>query len=217
MKTLSRAGACAALTQAFCYLFGFALLVTVMDSGNVEGWSALQKLEYLLEREALFQLWNLVIYVVFGVALVILTAALHHRLAPTDPPLMSVATPFGYIWSGLVIASGMVASVGLSAVSEMQATDPDGAAQLWSTLGVIQSGLGGGVEIVGGLWVLLLSVSSLRRGQGFPVMLTWLGVLVGLAGLATIVPAWSALGAVFGMTQIVWFIWVGITLFRAPS
>lgn len=210
-------GAVAALVQACCYLFGFALLLTAMNPGDVEGWSELQKVTFVLEREALFQLWNTLIYVVFGVALVVLTAVLHRLLGPSDPLWLSIAAAFGFIWAGLVIASGMVASVGLAAISEMHVSNPEGAAQLWSTLAVIQAGLGGGVEVVGGLWVLLLSVSGLRRNQVLPAWLNWIGVVVGSAGLATLVPAWSGHGAVFGLTQIIWFIGVGIVLLRASA
>lgn len=215
MRADKNAGGFAALTQAACYVFGFAMLATVMNPGDVEGWSQLQKLEFVLERQALFQIWNVVIYVVFGVALVTLAAVLHRLLEQPGSLVMSIATPFGFIWAGLVIASGMVASVGLSAVSDAYSRSAEEAAQLWSSIGAVQDGLGGGVEIVGGIWVLLLSASSLRSRRLLPKVLNWIGMVVGVAGIATIIPALSGLGAVFGLTQIVWFVGVGAVLLRA--
>ena len=212
-----KAGGIAALVQALCYLFGFAMLATVMNPGDTTGWSAVQKLAFILEREGLFQVWNIVIYVVFGIALVVLTAVLHRALDQRDSMLMSVATPFGFIWAGLVIASGMVASVGLTTVSGAYAAGPKDAAQLWATIGAVQDGLGGGVEIVGGVWVLLLSVASLNSGRVLSKTVNGIGMVVGLAGIATIVPAWSAFGAVFGLLQIFWFLAVGVVLLRGKG
>ncbi len=212
---MTRPGGYAALLQACCYVFGFVLLVTVMNPGDTAGWTSVQKLEFVLQREALFQLWNLVIYVVFGAALVVLTTVLHRALEQTGSLWMPTATPFGFIWAGLVVASGMIASVGLSEVSSLYASDPREAARLWSTLSVVQRGLGGGVEFVGGVWVLLVSVASLRARRLFSKALNGIGIIVGLAGIATVVPPWSGLGAVFGLAQIVWFIGVGVVLLRA--
>ena len=216
MSSEARVGGIAALIQALCYVVGFALLLTAMNPGDTTGWTSLQKLEFVLERAALFQLWNLIIYVVFGVALGVLAVVLHRRFGDPDRLLMAVATPFAMIWAGLVIASGMLASVGLSAVAERIAAAPDQAAALWATLGVVQNGLGGGVELVGGLWVLLLSAASRRSARGLPKWVDAVGFIVGLAGIATVVPMLSDLGAVFGLAQIVWFAAIAIVLFRTP-
>ena len=217
MNTHNKIAGAAALIQAFCYIFGFVMLATVMNPGEVDDWTRLQKLEFVLEREALFQLWSIVIYVLFGVALVALTSVLHGLLKQQSSLLMSLATPFGYIWAGLVIASGMVASVGLSSVAELYTSDPVEAARLWSTIATVQDGLGGGVEVVGGIWVLLLSVASLSTRQVLPRLLNWIGLIVGVTGIATVVPPLAGLGAIFGLTQIFWFAGVGIVLLRQPA
>jgi len=211
---MNKIGACAALTQAGCYLFGFALLVTSMNPGSAEEWTSVQKLEFILDRTMLFQIWNIVIYVVFGIALVALTAVLHRLLDRPDSIWMSIASPFGFIWAGLVIASGMIASVGLTFAADLYGFNPQQAAALWSTLAVVQNGLGGGVEVVGGVWVLLLSLWSLRARRLLPRSLNGLGVFVGLSGLATVIPSWADLGAVFGLSQIVWFIGLGVVMLR---
>jgi hypothetical protein len=204
--------ATAAFIQAACYVLGFLLLLTSMNPGNTEGWTGLDRLAFVLDRAALFQLWNIVIYVVFGVALVAMTSTLHRLLDRPDSPWMMIATPFGFIWAGLVIASGMIASVGLTRAADLHGTSPQQAADLWTTLAVVQNGLGGGVEVVGGLWVLLISLWSLRSRIVLPRWLNGIGLIVGLAGVLTIVPMLGGLGAVFGLTQIVWFLGLGIVL-----
>lgn len=78
-------------------------------------------------------------------------------------------------------------------------------------------GLGGGNEIVGGLWVLLVSSAALRAG-GLPRALNYLGVVIGVAGLLTVVPALGELGgAIFGLGSIAWFVWLGIVMLRESS
>lgn len=214
MVKQTKAGGIAALIQAACYVFGFAMIATVLNPDGASDWSREQKLSFVLEHQDLYQFWNVVIYVVFGVALVVLTTALHRLMRGGASFSMAVATPFGLIWAGLVIASGMVANVGLEVVSDLYVESAAEAARSWATIGAVQDGLGGGVELVGGLWVLLLSQAALRDGTIIPRPVSFLGLVVGLSGIVTIVPALSAFGAVFGLTQILWFVAIGVVLLR---
>lgn len=56
-----------------------------------------------------------------------------------------------------------------------------------------------------------------RSGLILPMWLNVIGLIVGAAGILTLVPALSALGAVFGLTQIVWFIGLGVVLLQRSS
>ena len=156
---------------------------------------------------------NLLIYVVFGVVLVVLVLALHARLKSESPVIMQTATAFGLIWAGLVIASGMIANIGNSTVIALFSENQDHAVSLWLAMSTLQEALGGGNEIVGGLWVLLLSWAALRAAK-LPKVLNYIGVLVGLAGILTVVPTFDVLMDVFGLGQIVWFAWLGIVMLR---
>jgi hypothetical protein len=214
MFDLQKAGGIAALVEAAAYVVGFAVMATVLNPGDTEGWTAAQKLSFALERQSILQALMILIYVVFGIALVFLTVALHELLHVGSSDLMKAATPFGLIWAGMVIASGMVGSVGLEAVAALHSRDAAQAAFVWSAIGAVQGGLGGGVEIVGGVWVLLISAASLRS-SALPRALSYVGFLVGAAGMLTVVPPLGELGAVFGLGQIVWFGWLGIIMLRA--
>ena len=77
--------------------------------------------------------------------------------------------------------------------------------------------IGGGVEVVGGLWVLGISAAALRSRAVLPNSINLLGLVVGVCGAVTIVPVLSEMGAVFGLLQIVWFVGVGIVLLRAKD
>lgn len=214
--TLGKAGGIAAWIQAFAYITGFVLLATVLNPGDTRDWSVARKLEFLLAHKALFQAWSLFIYVAFGVALVVLAIAVHERLKSRSPALLQVATAFGLIWAGLVVASGMVSSVGLEAMQPLHARDAAMAASAWVAIGAVQDGLGGGVEIVGGLWMLLVAFAALSSGS-LPKGLNYLGIATGLAGLLTVVPPLADLGAVFGVGQIFWFGWIGTVLLRQDT
>jgi len=213
MVNLQKAGGIAALFETLAYIVGFGVMATLLNPGNAEGWSSAQKLDFLLERKTLFQTWTIFIYVAFGIALVVLTVALHDRLKDKAHDLMRIATPFGLIWAGLVIASGMVASVGLEAVAAIHPRDVTQATSTWVAISAIQNGLGGGVEIVGGVWVLLISAASFQSAA-FPKVLGYLGIVVGLSGVLTVVPMLKDLAMLFGVSQILWFAWIGIVMLR---
>jgi hypothetical protein len=214
---LQKAGGIAAIVEAIAYIVGFTVMATLLNPGDTQGWTPDQKLSFALERQSTFQALTILIYVAFGIALVFLAVALHERLNGRSSDLMKIATPFGLIWAGLVIASGMVGSVGLEAVAALHAQDAAHAASVWTAIGAIQDGLGGGVEIVGGVWVLLISIASLRA-SALPAALSYLGFIVGAAGILTVIPSLAELGAVFGLGQIIWFAWLGIIMIRVhPS
>ncbi len=215
MHQLQKAGGIAALFEAVAYVIGFAVSFTVLSPGDGAVLSQSDKLAFLLGKQHIVQGLNVLIYVLFGAMLVVLACALHARLATKSPALLPVATSFALIWAGLVIASGMIANVGLEFVAPLFARDPQQAATVWLAIATVQNGVGGGVELVGGLWVLLISYAAWQSGA-LPRGLNGLGMLVGAAGVVTLVPGLSDVGAVFGLGQILWFIWLGVVLLRSP-
>ncbi|UHQ53646.1 DUF4386 family protein [Microbulbifer sp. YPW16] len=210
---LQKMGGIAALVEALAYIVGFTVMLTLLSPDNAVEMVAADWLAFNIEHSAVLGAWNLFIYVVFGCFLVVLVNALHERLKRRAQAMMSTASVFGFIWAGLVIASGMVANIGLERVAGLHASEPGQALVIWQSIGVVQDALGGGVEVVGGLWVLLLSWAALKQGA-LPRPLNVIGLLVGLAGILTAIPGLGGLGALFGLGQIPWFIWLGIFMLR---
>jgi hypothetical protein len=203
------------LAAAATFVAGFALYFTLLiparyGSLNVD---PAKHAAFLVDNRATMYAWNLIIYVVFGVLLVVLALALYERLKAGSPALMRSATAFGLIWATLVIASGMVANIGTGVVVDLYGKDPAQAALVWLTLSFVVNGLGGGNEIVGGLWLLLVSLAGLRA-NGLPRALSYFGAAISVAGLLTTVPPMKELGAAFGLGLIAWFVWVGLVLLR---
>ena len=176
----------------------------------------LDKVAAIVANQGMLTALMLIVYVAWGASLVVLTLALHERLNGKNSALARTATAFGIIWSVLVIASGMIYIVGMETVVALQVTNPQQAATVWLAIGSIFNGLGGGGEVVGGIWVLLLSVAGLRGGY-FGRGLHYLGYLVGAAGVVSVIPAAAEISAsIFGLTQIVWFAWLAIAMLRRP-
>ena len=224
MNVLQKMGGVAALIEAATYVVGLVLFATVLAPYTIGDPDPVESVAFLADNQAIMYIWNLIIYVVNSVFLVVLALALYERLKAGSSAIVQTATAFGLIWAGLLVASGMVFNVGfLGTVVDLYGEDPAQAASVWLALDAAQNGLGGGNEIVGGLWVLLVSWAALRKG-GLPKALNYLGVVIGVAGLITVVPgievigALSGLGVVFGLGFIVWFVWVGIFLLsNSPS
>ena len=212
MKTLQKSGGIAALYMAISHLIGLIIFVVVLDYINIT--DPMQKLAMNIEIQSVIFSTNLLMYVFFGFALIVLSLALYDRLKSGAPALMQVATVIGIIWAGSLIASGMAANAGLSTVVALYAKDPTQAALTFQAIEAITNGLGNANgEILGGSLTLLVSLAALQTG-GLPRGLNILGALVGAVGILTIIPALNALVAVFGLGQIVWFVWLGTVLLR---
>jgi hypothetical protein len=77
----------------------------------------------------------------------------------------------------------------------------------------VPEALVGRVEVVGGIWILLVTWAALLAGR-LPRALNYLGVVVGMAGVLTVVPALGVLGIGFRLGEIVWYVWLGIVWVR---
>lgn len=215
MKTLQKFGGFSALYMAASHLIGIVIFLGVLDYLNIT--DPAQKVALNVEKQTIVFSTNLLMYVFFGFALVILSLALHDRVKVGAPALMQAATAIGILWAGSLIASGMVANAGLAIVASLYAHDPAQAILTFQSIEVVANGLGNANgEILGGVWTLLVSLAAWRSG-GLPKGVSVLGWLVGAVGIITILPALNDMTGLFGVGQIVWFIWLGIALLRDSS
>jgi len=213
MKYLQKFGGFAALYMAAAYLIGMGLFLVVLNYPSIT--DPAQKVALLVEKQMVIFSTNLLMYVFFGAFLIVLSLTLYDRLKSSVPAIMQVATVIGIIWASSLIASGMVANAGIAPVVALYAKDPVQAALSWQGIEAVANGLGNGNgEILGGLWALLVSLAALRVGE-FSKGLNILGMLVGAVGIISIIPTLTDLMiGIFGMSQMIWFIWLGIALLR---
>lgn len=212
-------GGIAALLCAATYVAGFALMLGLLaPSGYGQpGAAAADIVAFLVEHRTLMLMWNGTIYILNALLLSALAVALGRTLAPGAPGLAAWAQAVGLIWATLVLGAGMVANVGVAQAAALWPTDPEGAATLWRTLHAVELGLGGGNEIAGGVWALLVSLAGRITGR-FGLALAAFGTVIGAAGLATVLPvAGETAGVIFGLGYIGWFAWVGVVLLRRPA
>ena len=211
----ARAGAIGGLVAAAAFIFGIALFVTSLTDYTEGDFTPAESVDFLVDHQGTFYVWYLVMFLVFGVAIIPLARSLRERLVDVSPQLADIGAVFAYIWAGLMFATGMTSNIGMSAIADLNETDPAAAEALWSSWSTVTDGLGGGNELVGGMWILLVSVAA-WRSRRLPKALNVLGVASGAAGLVTLIPGLSDVGMIFGLGSIAWFAWTGIVLLR-PS
>ena len=212
MKSLQKFGGFAALYLAAAYLVGMIGFLAGVDVTGVA--DPVQQVALMAENLAFLYILHLIVYVVWGVFMVVLSLALYDRLKAGSPAIVMTATIFGIFWGCVIIISGMIHNAGMQSVVDLYGKDPAQAGTVWLTIESVLGGLAGSNEAIGGIWILLLSWAALRTGE-FSRVLNYLGVVVGGAGILSIIPVLSELLIyIFALGQIVWFIWLGIAMLR---
>ncbi|MBU2115059.1 MAG: hypothetical protein KKE94_14945 [Gammaproteobacteria bacterium] len=214
-QTLIRAGGIAAIGMALCYIsvavifFGLLAVPAGLDS--------LGRLQFYLQQEYLLVAigWGIG-YLLFGVLLAILLQALRQAMPPNQSGIAALAERFGNAWVVLMLASGMVALISMDMTLRLLDSSTEQALALYNTGNLLTNALGGGIELVGGLWVLLLSIAGLQQ-QRFAKALHLLGLIVGSLGILTVLHSVPYLKDAFGITQLIWFIWLGTALLRRKA
>ncbi len=215
MQSIQKMGGIGAFIAAGTFFVGLAMFATMLGD-FVGATAASDAVEFIVDNQVAVYVWNITIHIVFGIALVPLVLAIRDRLIDARSTLARVSTVFGLIWAGVIVCTGMITNIAYATVTDLQGTDPDMAATVWSALDAVANGLGGGNEVLGGIWVLGLSIVALRE-RLFARWTNYLGVVMGVAALVTIIPPLEDVGAVFGLGLIVWFVAVGVALVKGAS
>ena len=201
IKNLQKMGGIAALGHTAALVVGmvlsFTLMFPLLDAAPD------QALKFLAENQTLVYVWNLIVNWGSAITLVIMVLALYERLKAGSPVLIQTATVFGFVWAGLIIGTGNLMLHNFGVVANLNGNNPAQAAA-WTAL-------------VRSLWVLLLSLATLRTG-GLTKALSCLGVFLGIAGILTMIPALAeTMFMIFGPGMMVWSAWVGIVMLRRSA
>jgi hypothetical protein len=180
MNNLQRMGGIAALYMAVAYIAAIPYFLVLANYPGVV--DPTEKVILLRDNYASMYAMHVIVYEFVAIGLVVLGLALYHRLKSGAPAMAQLATVVGLIWACLLLASSMVFNYGMGAVVGLYATDPTQAVSVWQAIEPVSLGLGGsGGELLGGLWVLLVSLAALRTGA-LPRALNWLGLVIAAAG-----------------------------------
>ncbi|WP_286267487.1 DUF4386 family protein [Thalassotalea atypica] len=218
--TLQKWGGVAAITEACTYIFGFILFFGVLDASGHN--TPEQYLEFFIENRDTYFIGYLVSGILFSFALIILVQSIYQRFKDASPEFMKFTTTVGYLWVCIVLASSFIFLTSLGAIAKYHALDPEQALAINRSISIVVDALGGGIELVGAVWVLAISYVGLKN-KIYSALLHYWGVLVGVAGILTLFSGLSFLSqnpffelttAIFGLGQILWFLVLGLAMLR---
>lgn len=215
---LQKMGGAAAVLHGAAYVIAlivfFGVFSPLLDA------DPLQHIAFIADNQAAMYTMILISYWVTGGTVVIMALALYERLKTDSPALMQIATAFGLIWAALIIGSGNLMLNDFGVVARLYAENPVQAEMVWLALDAVENGIVSGNEIVGSLWVFLLSLAALQTKR-LPRALNYLGVALGVIGLVTgllaFIPAVKEIIISFGMGMVVWSLGAGVVMWRRSA
>ncbi|MEP4546190.1 MAG: DUF4386 family protein [Saccharospirillum sp.] len=200
--------------MALCYITLFiiygALLSTPADATTAE------KIAYLIENKGLFNVTYVLGYVLFACLLCFCVYVIGGLYQKVSQPAMALATLFGYFWVVVLLCTGMIGITSHELLASYSTSNPAAAEVIYYARALLTESLGGGIEFIGGVWLLLFGAVSWRHGL-FSKPLSAFTLVKGAIGVATIFSTEPVLRDLFGITGIVWFLWIGIAMIRKPS
>lgn len=211
---IQRLGGLAALYCGLAYLLMIVYFLVIVDYPSITDQAV--KIQMFMENQASMTTIYLFGYAVFGLVLVVLSVALYDKLKGSSENGAKISAIYAIIWACMLISTGMIYIRGINTVVDLYAIDPINAIAVWTGIEATAFGLSFvDGEIIGGLWTLMISVIAIKVST-FNKGVNYLGILVGVAGIASIIPAFNAAGGtgIFGIGQMVWYIWIGILLIK---
>lgn len=214
MNSLRIAGATSALLVAFIYLLGFAIFFSVLDPGQTLTHD--ESVQFLIENRSILLPTMFVLYVLAGFSLLIVVQSLAGEIKDQMPWQSQTALIIGSIWSAMVIIAGFVYLTGMQVVFSLYPENAEQALVLELVVNTVFESLGGGNELIGGVWTVLISYLLLSETPDYK-SLHLFGVLVGTAGIVSVVPILAEAVTLFGLGQIFWFVGLGVRFLKKKN
>ena len=212
MRNLQKMGGVTALVHSAAYLVGIGMYLTVLSP--ILDAPPDQYVALLGDYQSTMYIWIFIAYLVSSFCLIVVSLALHEQLKASSPAMIQTATVIGFIWAGLIIASGNIMLHGFGQVADIYSHNPAQAETVRLALTIVENGIVSAHEFTGGVWILLLSWVAFRAGT-LPRSLSVFGLIIGIAGIVSLVPPLAEIAVTtFGLSMIIWFAWLGIVLLR---
>ena len=122
----------------------------------------------------------------------------------------------GVLAGRLLIIAGFVYLTGMQAVFSLYLENTEHATTLSLLVQTVFESLGGGNELIGGIWTMLISYLLLKSTPNYK-FLHFFGIVVGIAGVVSIVPILADAVMLFGLGQIFWFIGLGVRFLKRKN
>jgi len=203
---MSTYGAFALIGMALCYLA--LIIIYGVFVGPAPSNDIADKIAYLLEHKQLVQFTYIIGYLLFACLLTVVIQAINTRHKSN---LITIASMFGFCWIVVLFSAGMMGITSLELLSNLdKAQLTESKVIYYSNLLLVES-LGGGIELLGGLWVGLLGVYAWQQksiSNSFAIF----SLIKGSIGIATVFTSADILRDLFGLTGVIWFLWLAKTL-----
>jgi hypothetical protein len=196
-------------------LFGLILVLFLLilpHQGLTDESNAAQVL--MLARTSPTIYLALAVGIIAGGAAILLVPALYERLRAATPRLALLSAIVGGVAIVLLIANGGIYLFGVLRLAGLSRHNPAAATSAYLALRVVASALGDAGFVAYGSWSLLACRAALE-GARLPRLVAHGGLVWGaLAILASFI---SDLELLAGLMGIVWFLGLGLALWREPS
>jgi hypothetical protein len=198
MMDMKKIGGLAALGHTTALVVGmilsFTLMYPLLDAAPDQGF------KFIADHQILITIWKLVVDWGTAITLLVMLLALYTLLKPDVPKMTIKATILGCIWAGLILVTSNLMLKNFGVVANLHGSFPAQVAA-WTVM-------------ARSLWVLMLSLTIIRSAR-LPKTLGYVGVVLGLVGNLTLVPALTeTMFMFFGPGMMVWSAWLGIAMLR---
>lgn len=200
--------------MALCYITLFAIYGAVLSTpADV---STAEKIAYLIENKGLFNFTYILGYVLFSCLLCFCVYVIGGLYQQVSQPAMAMATLFGYFWVVVLLCTGMIGISSSELIASLSTANPAAAEAIYYARILLIESLGGGIEFIGGVWMFVLGAVSWRHGL-LSKALSAFTLVKAAIGILTLFCADSILRDLFGITGIIWFLWIGIAMIKKPN
>lgn len=201
MTFFKKLAAISAVYGGLSYIGGIFVYLQLLKYDSAT--SASEQIAIISSNPVLVHITTLHIYVIFSFAIILLTSYLYLKLKNEKPVLSLISLITGVIWATILIASGFITMAVTSLL--MNGTPANELVSAWQAVDIISNALGGGNELIGGVFTGLASL-AMYKARFSSMATSILGALVFIGGTISALPYLADIGiGIFVISQILWF------------
>lgn len=201
MTSFKKLAVISAVYSGLSYIGGIFVYLQLLKYDSAT--SASEQLNIISSNPILVHITTLHIYVIFSFGIILLATYLYLKLKNEQPILGLLSLITGVLWATILIASGFISMAVTTLLMDGTATSD--LAVAWQTIDIISNALGGGNELIGGVFTGLLSL-AMYKARYSGVVTSILGALVFIGGTISALPYLADIGiGIFVISQILWF------------